>query len=576
MHRWLVFVALLVTGCASSADTGVAPFEPEAGESEVPPAPVLDREPLERAEKALDEGDRRRAAVITDSLWEAWGEDVGLDPGAAEDLVDLLVSNGAEDRAASILLRLPEDLDGGQRKRLRDLASRLSIRELEELLQVGSGNESASSIVTTELAWALARAGRSESAGRLADAVLAGDPDDEERSTAERVLKGEARPPEEPIRIGVVLPASGRFAAVGEQILEGALLALELHRADPDHAPIDLVVLDDSSRVDLGVEHVETLEEDHVAAVLGPVRTEALESAAARRERDDLLLLSPTASGGQGEALNAYTLWDRGRREVDVALALASWLSESMGIDSLGVLYPFGWSPQGLEALRSTFTEYGGRLLVAEPYVADSTTFGTPITAVAAAEPEAVIVFSDGPRTVLQIAPQLVYYGLRRWVTAGDANWSDPAVVRRLDPSYADHRLVGMYVDRVSPDTPWQEFEEQYEAKYRKAMADNMFTALGYDAMSLILAAVPEAEWERRGAIGRSLRTRTHEGATGSLTVDGATGTLGREVFVRMLQDGDLVVPDAAEMLVWAESQRELEDFLRELEEDKENEESDP
>ncbi|NNK49196.1 MAG: hypothetical protein HKP01_10020 [Gemmatimonadetes bacterium] len=183
------------------------------------------------------------------------------------------------------------------------------------------------------------------------------------------------------------------------------------------------------------------------------------------------------------------------------------------------------------------------------------------------------MVFTDRPRTVLQLAPQLVYYGLRRWVTAGDANWADPDVVRRLDPSYADHRLVASYVDRISAGTPWRQFEISYEVRYRKALPDSYFTALGFDAMNLILAGLPEADWRRRGAIGRFIRRGTHEGATGRLRVDPRSGGLGREVAVWMLQDGELVVPHAGEMLIWAQEQRELEEFLKALEEEKEEEE---
>jgi hypothetical protein len=102
-----------------------------------------------------------------------------------------------------------------------------------------------------------------------------------------------------------------------------------------------------------------------------------------------------------------------------------------------------------------------------------------------------------------------------------------------------------------------------------------MFAALGFDAMNLILAGVPEVEWERRGAIGRSMRSGTHRGATGDLGVDPVSGTLGREVFVRVLEDGGLSTPDAEEMLRWAEEQMELEEFLKALEEEKEEEEGD-
>lgn len=571
MHRWVWMTALIVAGCASGR-SAMPPPEPDAPEPESAPERVLDDAPLELALAALDDGDRGTAAVLADSLWGAWLGAEELDSNSAEDLVELLDALGAEDRAAQIWTRASFELSGGDRKSLRRLVSQLSIRELSELLDDDDAREDARSIVAAELAQALAIADHPERARELAEEVLAVSPEGDERDKAEDVLEGRTEPATESVRIGIVLPASGRFAAAGEQILEGALLAAERYEVDPERPAVDLIVLDDSSRVDLGIDHVKALEERDVVAVLGPLRTEALESAAIRRDREDLFLISPTASGGQGAEPDAYTLWDRRRREGDVATALVAWMSGELGLETFGVLYPDDWSIEALEALRTEVEDLGGSVLASQPYAADSTTFESPITVLAAAEPEAVVVFSDGPRTVLQIAPQLVYYGLRRWVTGGDANWSDPAVVRRLDPSYADHRLVGTYVDRISLDTPWREFEASFEAKYRKALSDNMFAALGFDAMNLILLGVPEAEPERRSSIGRAVRRGTHSGATGDLSVDLPTDELKRDVFVRIIQEGELRTPDPTEILEWAEGQRELEEFLKELEEEKEKE----
>ena len=308
--------------------------------------------------------------------------------------------------------------------------------------------------------------------------------------------------------------------------------------------------------------------------MIGPLRTEALVSAGARRNSDDLLLLSPTAGGGQGSEINVYTAWDRVRRDADVAAAVSSWIVDEMQIRKLGVLHPQRSSAEALAAIRDAVGATGGEVVAVEAYAPDSTTFEGPITSLAAAEPDAVVVLADRARTVLQVAPQLVYYGLRRWVIGGDANWSDPSVTRRLDASYADYRVVGTYVDRVSEGTAWQTFENLYEAKYRKSLPNTMFPALGFDAMSLVLLGLPEAGSERRGAVGRAIRRADpHEGATGSLRIDARSGELYREVFVRVLKDGYLTYPDVTEMLGWADEQRELEEFLKALEEEKEEEE---
>jgi len=571
MRGWILTSILLSAGCASAGSAPPVSSPDSVSSLDSVRAEVrVDHESLDRAADTLKSGDLTAATIVADSLAEEWIGSAGLDPGGAEDLARLLARVGAEDRAVAFLMRVPFELDGAARGLLRELLSRLSISEMETLLEITNSRPEARSILQEELAVALAEADHPDRARDMARSVLEGTPDGEGRDRAEEVLEGRVQPLHGPVRVGAVVSRTGRFAAVGDQILEGVQLALKERIADSSLAAVELVVMDDSSRVEAGIALAEDLEKEGVMAILGPLRTEALASAAIRRKEDDLVLLSPTASGGQGALLNAYTLWDR-RRGADEATALLTWMVDQMDLATFGVLYPDGSVP-ALDALRARAGELGVDILAARPYAADSTTFGEPIGALATAEPEAVIVLSDRGRTVLQLAPQLVYYGLRRWVIGGDENWGDPGVVRRLDASYADHRLVATYVDRLSPDTEWQQFKAAYEAEYRKALNDNMFTALGYDAMGIILQGIPEVDPARRGAIGRAIRRGTYRGATGDIDADVLTGGLKREILVRVIQDGALEVPEPDEMMQWAAAQLELEEFLRAREEEKEKE----
>ena len=70
-------------------------------------------------------------------------------------------------------------------------------------------------------------AGHPKGAADLAERVLAGSPDGPDRDKAEDVLAGRTEPRNEAVKVGVVLPGSGRFEVVGNQILEGVLLAAQ-------------------------------------------------------------------------------------------------------------------------------------------------------------------------------------------------------------------------------------------------------------------------------------------------------------------------------------------------------------
>jgi branched-chain amino acid transport system substrate-binding protein len=446
-------------------------------------------------------------------------------------------------------------------------------------------------VVAVERARAAALAGRPEDARRVATSLLDRGLDAIDRHELRRVLDGEIEPLGSPLRIGVVLSLTGRFERVGEQLQDGIELAFREREAAGSGPAVELVVLDDSSSVERGVDLARRLAEEGVVAVIGPIRSEVLLGAAAARPYAGLLILSPTASADSGSGPNAGSLWERSRREAGIGAALGRWLPARLGLRRLAALHPDdAGGLAGVTAFERAGAEWGAEVVAVRAYDPDSTTFAEPITAVAAADPEAVLVLTDASRTVLQIAPQLVYYGLRSRVIAGGENWSDPDVLRQLDSTFSDFRVVATYLDRTAEGSAWERFRSSYERTFLRGLPETLLPALGYDAAGLVLAAIPEDALPRPGALSRRLRALgSWEGATGLLRFDApvpgvaeasAEGDAGegvlrvrREVFVRMVRDGALVEADPAAIAAWAEAAREQEERLRELEEEKQKRE---
>jgi branched-chain amino acid transport system substrate-binding protein len=481
MRLALLPILVLTAGCAGSHAYAPAAEAFPSGEEAAKPRSV-DEAALEWAEEALEDGRPVEAAWIADSLVSIWAPVSGLDEGTIRRLARLHMELAEDARAAVLLAAVPGRPGGRTLSLLREATSRLSQEELEGIVPLADHSGRVLAVVLAELAYALAQAGQTDSAMIVARRVVEGDAEREERRTAGRVLDGKVEANGTPAKIGLILPGTGRFAAVGAQLLEGALLAVAERRRLAPALEVELVVVHDSSRTDIGADLLRELEEGGVVGVVGPIRSEALLAVAGARRSAGLVIVSPTASEDAGLPFNSYSLWQRERRDTEAAVRLAEWMTSELRLTRFGILYPHSADVGSLQAFQETVEESGGVLIGAFPYDSDSTTFEAPISALGQLEPEGVLVLADNPRTVLQIAPQLVYYGLRSKIISGGANWSDPEVVRRLDPSYADFRLVATYLDRVNPGTGWMRFKNSYEAEYRKALPDNMFVALGYDA----------------------------------------------------------------------------------------------
>ena len=97
----------------------------------------------------------------------------------------------------------------------------------------------------------------------------------------------------ETIKVGVVVPLTGRYAAGGDQVRNGYELAVEdINKAggvevQGTKLPLELVILDDESDPTKTVQHMETLySEDHVVAYLGGFGSDLHAAAAAIAEKN--------------------------------------------------------------------------------------------------------------------------------------------------------------------------------------------------------------------------------------------------------------------------------------------------
>lgn len=586
--RWLpvaLLTSTLSSACALSSSGG--------GGSE-PGLSAEESAALRSLRALVADGSHLRAAEMADSLYAAWQFERRLSAGAnqalwlgavsfeaagetdvaasrlevlivrasgslqelgIQRLAHIRVRSGREMAALELMLEHPGTLNEESLRLMRTAAGSVTLVQLETLAARSAGRPGA--LLGAELAKALALAGRGDSAAAVARSVLEEDAWSADRQLARQVLAGEYREAAR-LRVGLVIPRTGRFAAAGQLVEEGARVALLEYARTAGALPVDLVIRDDSSGVaDVGA-LVRGLEKEAVVAVVGPMRSDAFAAAARGRRDSKLLLISPTATDIQEPEKNAFTLWERQRRHGDVARDLARFLGGDAGLRRLAVLYPLG--PLGQSSYRSfaeAAQEVGAQIVASSAYRPDTTTFRGPIDRIAAAAPEAIFVDAEAGPTVLQLTPQIPYYGVEGTIIAGSALWGEPDVLRRLEGTLGNAWIVGTYVDRTAEASPWATFEDLYEMHYRKSLRGNMLPALGYDAMRVVLTAIARSGTGDPARVSRAARELEIAGATGLFRLDPGSSTVARRTLIRALRDGALYLLDVASLLTWRDVEAE-------------------
>lgn len=529
-----------------------------------------DDEALVVAETAWLAGEFETAITVSDSLDAAWSRQPGVSAALVRRLVRLLLVQAADDRAVQQLLYHPQSLDGEWRSILRTLVGGLSVSELDSQVRRVTSDPRALGTVQVELVRALALSGNEARATELAAELADEDLDRTDRDMLEEFAEGRLPAAIPGIRVGVVVPLTGGFAPVGEEVLQGVQLAAERYERDVG-VSVELITVDEALESDSTGFGIPWLEAQGVAAVVGPIRSVALRAAAAARSSPGTLIISPTATEDADLGPHAYSIWARERRDRAVAEALGNWLASSVELTRVAAFHPANESGhRRSDIFRSIVEAAGFEWVGSRAYQPDSTTFETELAQLTELNPDAILIIADGPRQVLQIAPQLHFFGLRGRIALVSEDWTHPTVLRRLDPTFSDFRVTATYFERTG-NPEWDNFVADWDRAYRRSVPDNAFAALGYDAGLLLLRAIPDPTLVRPGSVARSVtRLRDVQTATGRFSFDHDTRRIVRLTRIRMLLDSRLVDPDPEAIVEWSLEVRAQEEERVRLEAERE------
>jgi branched-chain amino acid transport system substrate-binding protein len=444
---------------------------------------------------------------------------------AADSLLATALKPGADREAAAQLAR--------------QVVSELGLGEIDTLMARWPAGQLLRSVFEVERASLLLAAGHSEEGREAAGRVLALDPLEPERQRAESIASGELETEQWRPIIGAILPMSGSLAAYGRMVEEGVLLAIKEYNERHFDA-VTLIVRDDADQSDRAIDLVRELERLGAVAIIGPLRSEGLESAARGRRDRDLVIVSPTAPENLSFERNTFSLFSTTERVTSGARALAAFAVRDLRIDYFGVMYPSTQEGRSqFAAFADAVRARGGEIVGSIAYDDTATTFQEPLAYLAAFSPQAIYAPASRPRDVIVLAPQFSFYGMRGVQVLGDAEWSAPEVLRQVEPRFINGTVISTFLDRSNPSVRWQQFVEMYEREYRKGLQDNLAPALAYDATRLILSALPWG-FPRRSAIARSFREiRGMPGATGIFSVE--SGAITRRPFILQFKDRELV-----------------------------------
>ena len=380
------------------------------------------------------------------------------------------------------------------------------------------------------------------------------------------VARAEAPPPrkaEEPAsppevnagRVGVMLPLSGALGVAGGRVYDGIRLALRHSLAKYPGLRIQLAVRDTKSAAGSAGEAAavaaELIEKEQAIALIGPLITEAADSAAGVANRLKTPMLTPFAVRMRMNPDFAWIFRNSITNRLQ-ARGLAAHAIGQMGLRRFAVLYPA--ERDGIE-LTDAFTQavenLGGEVVKIVSFPENATDFRKEMLDLGGMDDrrlnrrrrslglkrtdpyqiplnfEALFAPVRHEQAVL-IAPQLFFYNMRAVRLLGGSGWNDSRLLEHGERYVEGAVFVdGFFSGSAEPKVA--RFVNEFKSIFGRA--PDVSSALGYDAAQIIFKALAGGAKTREDVRRYLAALRGFEGVTG-LTDMGADGDALRQLFV--------------------------------------------
>ena len=341
--------------------------------------------------------------------------------------------------------------------------------------------------------------------------------------------------------IGVLLPLSGRYASYGELVKKGLELALQEH--NKTRLPARFIYRDTAIEGVASAPLVSGLtDDDKVMAVIGPLLGTTAGEAARRAQREMVPMLALAQTEGLPEIGNFVfrdTLTAEQQVKVLIDYAMAN------GSISFSILRPENRLGEKMSAaFVAELENAGGEIIDIVSYPDDSTDFRKqiqkllwedrevkiPVTITETGEEEKVpeleyplppfhaLFIPDYADRVSQIAPQLMFYGIKDVTLLGINGWNSPDLIVKAGRFLKDAVFVDtFYPESKKPEV--QRFMELYRQTYQEE--PTILSAQGFDLATLLLQIIDDPEVKNRDDLRRRLDDlNNHLGVTGTTGFD--------------------------------------------------------
>ena len=342
---------------------------------------------------------------------------------------------------------------------------------------------------------------------------------------------------QETIKIGEIASLTGKQASFGQTNHRGVLTAVEELNAAGGvlGRKIELVTEDTRSlQGEAATAAKKLISRDKVAAIITETSSSAALEAAPLCQNAGVPMMAATATNARVTEAGSF-IFRACFIDPFQGTVLAKFATNTLKVRRVAVIVANGnaYSVGLVKYFRASYAS-AGEIVVEQKYSEGDKDFRAQLTAVKAANPDAIFASGDYAESAL-ICKQARELGLTVPIFGGDT-WDSPALVQ-IGGRAVEGTYFSAHFSPDSADPLVKSFVQRFAARWQGTVPDTG-TSLGYDAMMLLADALRRAGSTEGKKIRDALAaTKNFPGVTGHITID-AQRNASKSAVIFTVRDG--------------------------------------
>lgn len=356
------------------------------------------------------------------------------------------------------------------------------------------------------------------------------------------------------LKVGLMLPATGTFAALGTAIENGFRLYIDEQGGKIGGREIEYVKVDDESDPSKATDNVNKLiKRDNVDVIVGTVHSGvAMAMARAARQSNTLLIVPNAGADAVTGQLCAPNIFRSSFSNWQPAYAMGEVVAKRGHKTAMTITWKYAAGEESVNGFKESFEKNGGKVVKDLTLPFPNVEFQALLTEIAAARPDAVYTFFAGGGAV-KFVKDYAAAGLNKTVPLYGAGFLTDGTLEAQGDAAQGLLTTLHYADGL--DTPR---DNAFRLAYAKAfkMQPDVYAVQGYDAAQMLAVGLKAVNGDvsKKAEFAAAVRKATIDSPRGKFSMSAAHNPV-QDIYLRKV-DGKVNKVDSIAMKALADPAR--------------------